>query len=1366
MRLPRNPKSPRRFSRKLSIELLESRDVPTVFSVSNFAATGPGSLRQAILDANADPFTGEDQIEFTTGAGTIALSDTDGPLPTFTRTTVIDGSSATGFSGTPIIVIDGSALSSGDGLTISSAGNTIKALSIVGFGNGSGIVIGTFGSSGVTNNQVIGCFLGVDASGSTAVANDSGIRIDNGATNTTVGGLTAADRNIISGNSEFGIELNTSSGNVIVGNFIGLDSTGLTAVPNRRIGIILGTGTHDNLIGGTASGARNVISANVDNAILIDGVGVDNNQIEGNFIGPNATGLAKPTNSGNFPDAGAIVISNGAQNNTIGGTDAGAGNVISGNASNAVTIANLNSNGNKVQGNLIGTTPDGMTALPNSGIGVRLVGGAQGNLIGGTTASARNVISANTDSGFLLVGDSLGAPNGNLIQGNFIGVNASGATALGNGNFGLLVVDGSHDNTIGGTAAGGGNVISGNANSGISLFSSGVTGNLVQGNLIGTNAAGTAAVPNNGAGVRIGGGAIGNTIGGTSTGARNVISGNSGSQVAIVETGTSNNTVQGNFIGPTAAGTSGITSTSTGIDIGAGADNNTIGGTASGAGNLISANGDSGLTIESNGNTVQGNFIGTDAAGANALGNPNNGIALTGNNNTIGGTATGASNVISSNGSTAIFVGGSGNAIQGNKIGTDFTGTNNLGNLGEGIVFNGSNNTAGGTATGAGNTIAFNSIGVRVFGTVNGNAILGNSIFSNTGLGIQLDAPAGNNLQAGPVLTRAITNATITTFSGTLHSVPNSTFRIEFFSNAAADAGGAGEGQTFLGSTNVTTDASGNASFQTPLSLAVTPGQAISATATDSANNTSQFAVDVTANTVFVPVPVGNSISATEGASFTTQLTSFTTDDSSLTLSDFSATISWGDNTTSAGVVSGSAGSFTVSGTHTYAEEGNRTFSVTIQDTRDSLSTSTSGAAAVADAALTAGALTPPNATERLGFTNVILFHFTDANPGATASDFSALITWGDGTTSTVTGSMTANGAIVAAAGGGFNVLGSHTYPEELTNVTFSVQVNDIGGASTSAGTSTFNVADAPLGNMPTSVQGVVGTSITGVVAVFTDAEGPESINNYSATIDWGDGTAKDNGTISPAGLSFFVNGSHIYTATGTFTVTVTIRDVGGSQTTAKSSAIITNGIGTNERFVAAAYRTLLHREQDPNGAAFWLGVLNQGISRQDVALGFQQSKEFRVNLVWNFYRRFLERIADDFGLNASIAFLAAGGTDEQVEAEIIGSPEYFQRNGGTNDAFLTAVYRDLFHRDVDSGARAAYGQALAANVSRIALAQTILTSTEAFQGLVDQLYMADLARHADPGGLVTFTDALQKGARDEDVNATLVGSAEYFSRV
>ena len=152
----------------------------------------------------------------------------------------------------------------------------------------------------------------------------------------------------------------------------------------------------------------------------------------------------------------------------------------------------------------------------------------------------------------------------------------------------------------------------------------------------------------------------------------------------------------------------------------------------------------------------------------------------------------------------------------------------------------------GGTAPGTGNTIAFNlgSAGVRIFNAGVGNSILGNSIHSNSSRGIDLigdgvtpndpgDADTGeNNLQNFPVLTAATVGATDATVEGTLNSVADTTFRVEFFSNAAADSSGFGEGQTFLGFTEVTTDVGGNANIFVTLPVAVAAGEFITSTAT------------------------------------------------------------------------------------------------------------------------------------------------------------------------------------------------------------------------------------------------------------------------------------------------------------------------------------------------------------------------------------------------------------------------------------------------------------------------------------------------------------------------------------------------------
>jgi hypothetical protein len=407
-------------------------------------------------------------------------------------------------------------------------------------------------------------------------------------------------------------------------------------------------------------------------------------------------------------------------------------------------------------------------------------------------------------------------------------------------------------------------------------------GNTIDGNFIGTNSAGTAALPNgsDGAGAVIVGGESSNTIiGGTTPAARNLISGNVGEGV-FVQLGTGN-TVQGNLIGTDVTGTMALGNTDRGV-LTTGA-NSLIGGTTVDARNVISGNN---RGVDLNGgssSTVQGNFIGTDVTGTIALSNPNGGVNLNSglSSNLIGGLATTAGappgNLISGNtGNYGVLLGdgASGNFIQGNVIGADITGTQPLGNLG-GIMISGPSNTVGGTASGAGNIIAFNGtmcaspndIGVAINGGTSAisNAILGNSIFSNGGLGIDLiggtegscgitandncDVDTGpNDLQNYPVITSVISGGGNTTVQGSLNSAESTTFRVEFFDNTECDSLGNGEGQTFIGSANIPTDASCNGIINVTLSVTLQSGHVVTATATDPNNNTSEFSGCVIVN--------------------------------------------------------------------------------------------------------------------------------------------------------------------------------------------------------------------------------------------------------------------------------------------------------------------------------------------------------------------------------------------------------------------------------------------------------------------------------------------------------------------------------------
>ena len=517
--------------------------------------------------------------------------------------------------------------------------------------------------------------------------------------------------------------------------------------------------------------------------------------------------------------------------------------------------------GNTIQGNRIGTDPSGLVDLGNGGSGIRIT--SSNNTIGGITQTPGtgigNVISGNDIRGVEIDGVGSGATQ-NTVAGNIIGLNASGTAVLANSNDGVLIVS-AGNNTVGGDTNGARNVISGNALTGVNLIGGG--SNVVAGNFIGTNLAGTAAFGNGTRGVTAGN-SSNCRIGGSTTAARNVISGNS--QHAVALDGVSNTLVQGNIIGLDATGSVDITDGGgSGVFIASDSGSTIVGGSTPtpGAppGNVISGMGGFGVEINSTaqaGNTVTGNIIGLDSSGALDRGNTLEGVViLSSPNNKIGGTTPTARNVISGNGGHGVFVVNSsstGTLVQNNFIGTQINPSLAAGNNASGIsVFNAGNNTIGG-GVGLGNTIAFNTINAVDIGEgSSGNTVFANSIYSNASLGIDLgpngitandplDADSGpNRLQNFPVLTSA-KSGNGTFVLGSLNSTPSATFTIEFFSNPSCDPSGHGEGQTFQGSLVVTTGADGNITFAHTLPNAVPVGQVMTCTATNNATrDTSEF---------------------------------------------------------------------------------------------------------------------------------------------------------------------------------------------------------------------------------------------------------------------------------------------------------------------------------------------------------------------------------------------------------------------------------------------------------------------------------------------------------------------------------------------
>jgi CSLREA domain-containing protein len=1140
----------------------------------------------------ADSLTSTNTITFDIpGSGVQAISPTSG-LPTITNPVIIDGTSQPGFAGTPLIELTGVNAFGADGLTITAGSSVVK-----------GLVINRF------------------------------------------------QFDVSTGTGGNGVVLQTNGGNAIEGDYIGTDATGTVASGNDKAGVLV-DGSPSNTIGGTAAGTSNVISGNGQAGINIINVGATGNVVEGNFIGTDVTGTKALRNlfSGHVQGVG-VEIQN-SPGNTIGGTTAAARNVISGNG-NGVEIDGDSANGNAVQGNFIGTDATGTGNVGNND-GVALNGGS-GTLIGGTTAGARNIISANGNGIDACGACSLMIMHDITIQGNFIGTDVTGTTALGNTGDGLFIFD-LNNNQIGGTSSGAGNVISGNHNYGLeivggdfSLQPPGVllgTGNLVQGNLIGTDVSGTKALPNGFGGV------------------------------------------------------------------GMSAANNTIGGTSAGAGNVISGNTGDGIDFYSNEDT--------------------------------------------------------GDLVQGNFIGTQIDHSSPLGNTGDGVNFDGrgaDNNLVGGTSAGAGNIIAFNNQrGVEVTAnnppTVN-DAIRANSIFANGNLGI-LIAPGQNNNQQFPVLTSASSSTSGTTISGMLTSTPSTTFDLDFFSNTTADPSGFGQGQTFLGTATATTDASGNANFTVTVSTPVPSGQPfISATATDPNNNTSEFAKDIqVSQSQGTLTAAGTTLSAIEGASFTAVVATFTDSDTEIASSNFTATIDWGDGSTSTGTItalppSSNGSNFEVSGSHTYVEEGSFTVTTKIHDAKDNLDATATSPATVADAALT-GAATSNAAVEgdKAGVTKVLVATFTDANPNAPLSDFSATVNWGDGDT-TASVSISADPSLA----GQFDVIATKTnaYAEEGTK-SIVVTITDVGGSSATA-SSTITVADAALTAAPVAVCSAESIPVTNVpVATFTDAGGAEPVGNYTATIDWGDGTAASAGTITVKGGTFTVLGSHTYTSEGTYTVHVSIQDDGGS--TAGPTATATIG-----GFVTGLYEKVLDRAPDPQGLAFWVGLLHSGVPREPIAEAFWVSREHRGLEVDQFYKTFFHRAADAGGRAFWVNALLAGASENDVSVAFMVSDEYTQSHPDST-TYTTGFYNDVLRRGADVGGFSFWKQILDNGArSPAAIAYYFLTSTEAYLQAIDDYYLNFLGRNAAASEELPYLEALINGATPAEITTIFLGSPEFLAR-
>lgn len=454
------------------------------------------TLTDAVIYANGHPGT---VIRFNIPtsdpnfSGGVAHLQDSGYLTLSAGNTVIDGNSETEF--VHDTNTSGPEIQTSAPLWIQSANNAVRGLTISNvprstdplYANPAVMIDG----AAAMHNTISGCYIGLDPTGTTAAPNDVGVYVADGAAYNLIGGSAPAERNLISTNGDDVYMLLGSHDNIVVGNWIGLDGTGTRAAPRgptqtSHRGILLwdagsGSGSGNNVIGGSKPGEGNVVSGHDWDGIGIMAATSTGNKVIGNRIGTDPTGTVAIPNA-----VVGVGIWSSASNNEIGGAAPGEANVISGNGTAGVRIWSAGATGNRVLGNLIGVAANGRDALPNGTAPSSLIGGAatagglvldqscHDNVIGGLQfeTGKRNVIAGNAVCGLHIKGGAVH----NFVLGNSIGcADAAGLVPAANQGPGVLIDGTSLRNVLGGldpfngSFSSGANQIAYNAGAGVSL---------------------------------------------------------------------------------------------------------------------------------------------------------------------------------------------------------------------------------------------------------------------------------------------------------------------------------------------------------------------------------------------------------------------------------------------------------------------------------------------------------------------------------------------------------------------------------------------------------------------------------------------------------------------------------------------------------------------------------------------------------------------------------------------------------------------------------------------------------------------------------------------------------------------------------
>jgi hypothetical protein len=521
----------------------------------------------------------------------------------------------------------------------------------------------------------------------------------------------------------------------------------------------------------------------------------------------------------------------------------------------------------------------------------------------------------------------------------------------------------------------------------------------------------------------------------------------------------------------------------------------------------------------------------------------------------------------------------------------------------------------------------------------------------------------------------------------------------------------------------------------------------ITVTVTDTqtqATATSASLATVVASTPNLAVTAQN-IEATAGQSFSGLVASFTDVNTSATAADFTATINWGDGTTSAGTVTADPnGGYDVSGTHTYAldndpfgqDEETFVLSVSVKSTVNTDKGNAVALAQVAPASPNVQASgTVVNAVFNQPFSGTVAT-FTPQSSGATASDFTATINWGDGTTST--------GTIVADANGGFDVTGSHTYrsrfdggngPESSSSAEpylISVTIQNTSNHGVAQAISLASVTASPPALVATgaNISPTAGTSFSGTMATFTDSDSTGTAS-FQALIAWGDGRISTGTVTANANGSYSVSGTHTYSSAGTYRILVRIVDADGNSTISTGTAAVTSSAMT--------------------------------ASLSSMALVFLQSGEAESDFIIQEYQQLLGRTPSAAEVTGWVNAMQQGATETQVLVGFLSSPEFYARAGNSLTAYVDALYSNVLGRSADSAGQSSWVQALSSGVSSANVALAFLTSPERESSVVQSDYQQYLRRTASAAEVAGWVKVMQHGATSTQVQADFLGSQEYF---